>query len=200
MARPLSFRRERVVEAATRTFLRHGLHATSAEDLCRATGLGRSSLYNSFGSKDALFAECLGAYLSRTRERGEAILSDTTSPARDRIAALLRLIAAEEAERAAAGEPRGCLAVNTVAELADDPEHVGSIRRVDEDTAARLRLLADVLRVGQAAGEITDAVSAEGLAAFVNASIAGLRITSQGGTASGLLDDIVATTLRALDP
>lgn len=200
MARPLTFERDHVVEAATRTFLRHGLHATSAEDLCQATGLGRSSLYNSFGSKDALFAECLGAYLTRTRERGEAILGDTARPVRDRIATLLRLIASEEAERVSAGEPRGCLAVNTVAELADDAEHVESMRRVDEDTAARLHLLADVLRVGQAAGEITDQVSAEGLAAFVNASIAGLRITSQGGTASDRLEDIVATTLRALDP
>ncbi|GAB3649643.1 TetR/AcrR family transcriptional regulator [Glycomyces tarimensis] len=200
MARPLSFQRDRVIESATRTFLRHGLHATSAEDLCRATGLGRSSLYNSFGSKDALFAECLNSYLDQTRERGEAILSDTARPVRDRIAALLRLIASEETERVAAGDPRGCLAVNTVAELADDPEYVESMRRVDEDTTARLHLLSDVLRVGQAAGEITDQVSAEGLAAFVNAAIAGLRITSQGGTASDLLDDIVATTLRALDP
>jgi AcrR family transcriptional regulator len=200
MARPLSFRRERVVEAATRTFLRHGLHATSAEDLCQATGLGRSSLYNSFGSKHGLFAECLGDYLSRTRETAEAILGDADLPIRDRIEALLRFIAAEEAGRVAAGEPRGCLAVNTVAELADDPEYAGSMRRVDEDTAARLRLLADTLRVGQAAGEITDAVSAEGLAAFVNASIAGLRITSQGGTAADRLDDIVATAVRALKP
>ncbi|HEU5130084.1 MAG TPA: TetR/AcrR family transcriptional regulator [Glycomyces sp.] len=200
MARPLSFRRETAVAAATRTFLRRGLHATSAEDLCRATGLGRSSLYNSFGSKDGLFAECLGDYLGATRERGEAFLSDADLPVLDRIAALLRFIAAEEAERAAAGEPRGCLAVNTVAELADDPEHAESMRRIDEDTDARLRLLTDALRAGQAAGEVTAAVSAEGLAAFVNAAIAGLRITSQGGTAADRLDDIVATALRALAP
>ncbi|MCD0445647.1 TetR/AcrR family transcriptional regulator [Glycomyces sp. A-F 0318] len=200
MARPLGFRRDRVVEAATRTFLQHGLHAASAEELCRATGLGRSSLYNSFGSKDALFDECLGTYLDQTLERTETILGDTARPVRDRIAILLRRIAVEEAERVAAGEPRGCLAVNTVAELADDPEYAGSMRRVDEDTAARLRLLADALRVGQAAGEVTDAVSAEGLAAFVNAAIAGLRITSQGGTAAGRLDDIVVATLRALAP
>jgi AcrR family transcriptional regulator len=200
MARPLSFDRERVVESAKRAFWRHGLHATSAEDLCQATGLGRSSLYNSFGSKDDLFAECLGSYLTETRAFAERILGDTTLGPLDRFATLLRLIAAEEVERNATDAPRGCLAVNTVTELADDPEYSATVRRIEEDNAARLTMYGDVIRAGQASGEITDAVSADGLAVFVRAAIAGLRIASQGGAPAAHLDDIVAATLRALSP
>ncbi|WP_327147756.1 TetR/AcrR family transcriptional regulator [Nocardia sp. NBC_01329] len=200
MARPRSFDREQVVDAATVQFRRAGLHATSAEDLCRVTGLGRSSLYNTFGSKDELFAQCLDAYLDRTLARAEEIIDDAARGTVERIEELLRSVVAEEARRAESGAPRGCLAVNTVTELADDPGHVASIERVGRDTAARLAMLAALLRAGQAAGEVTTSSSAEGLAAFVNSTVAGLRVSSQGRVAAGWCDEIVAATLRALRP
>lgn len=200
MARPRTFDPERVLAAATGQFQRAGLHATSAEDLCRVTGLGRSSLYNTFGSKDELFAQCLDAYLDSTLARTERIVGDRSLGTVERIEALLRLVVAEETERAESGAPRGCLAVNTVAELADDPGHEKSVERIGRDTAARLELLSAVLRVGQAAGEVTKSVSAEGLAAFVNSAIAGLRISSQGRVAAPWSGEIIAATLRALRP
>ncbi|MGW1738950.1 TetR/AcrR family transcriptional regulator [Nocardia sp. NPDC001965] len=200
MARPRSFDREQVVDAATRQFRRAGLHATSAEDLCRATGLGRSSLYNTFGSKDELFAVCLEAYLGRTLARTEEMIGDSDRGVIERIEMMLRAVVDEEAERAASGAPRGCLAVNTVTELADDPDHVGSVERIGRDTTARLALLAAVLRMGQSTGEVTTSVSAEGLAAFVNSAVAGLRVSSQGRVAAPWCDEIVAAAVRALRP
>ncbi|MFD0556518.1 TetR family transcriptional regulator [Stackebrandtia endophytica] len=198
MARPLSFDRDRVVDDAMRTFWRHGLHATSADDLCRATGLGRGSLYNTFGGKDALFAECLAAYLERTRAQGEELLSDSALDVPTRISTLLTRLVAEEVERRADDAPLGCLGVNTIAELSNDPEHTDLVDMINEDTATRLRSLTAVLRLGQAAGEITDQVGAEGLATFVNAAIAGLRISSQRGASRQALVDIVTSTVRAL--
>ncbi|MFD4407470.1 TetR/AcrR family transcriptional regulator [Nocardia sp. NPDC058499] len=200
MARPRSFDRERVIEAATRQFRQSGLHATSAEDLCRATGLGRSSLYNAFGSKDELFAQCLDAYLDLTLARAEEVVGDTGQGAVDRIEALLRGVAAEETERAGSGAPRGCLAVNTVTELADDTAYEACVDRVGRDTTARLELLAAVLRAGQAAGEVTTSISAAGLAAFVHSAVGGLRVASQGRVAAAWSDDIIAATLRSLRP
>ncbi|MGI5220539.1 TetR/AcrR family transcriptional regulator [Nocardia sp. CA-290969] len=200
MARPRSFEHEQVIDAAMGQFQRSGLHATSAEDLCRATGLGRSSLYNTFGSKDELFAQCLDAYLNRTLARTEEIVGDTTQGTLDRIETLLHRVAAEESERAASGAPLGCLAVNTVTELADDPAYESSVERIGRDTAARLELLSAVLRAGQAAGEITTSISAEGLAAFVNSAVAGLRVSSQGRVAGPWSRDIIAATLRGLRP
>ena len=200
MARPRSFDREQVIEAATRQFRQSGLHATSAEDLCRVTGLGRSSLYNAFGSKDELFVQCLDAYLDRTLAGAEEVIGDTAQGTVDRIETLLRGVADEESERAGSGAPRGCLAVNTVAELADDPVHAKNVERIGRDTAARLEVLSAVLRAGQAAGEVTKSVSAEGLAAFVNSAVAGLRISSQGRVAAPWAGEIITATLRALRP
>jgi AcrR family transcriptional regulator len=186
--------------AATAQFLRHGLQATSAEDLCRVTGLGRSSLYNAFGSKDALFAECLDRYLDSSLAVATGVVSDGARHTVQRIEALLRLILSEEVERRSANAPRGCLAVNSVAEFAGDPEHAANLRRIAEDTTTRLRLLADVLRTGQVAGEITQDVTAEGLAAFVNAAVAGLRISSQVGVSADRLGEIARVSVRALRP
>lgn len=200
MVRPRNFEHEKVLAAATDQFQRAGLHATSAEDLCRVTGLGRSSLYNAFGSKDELFAQCLDAYLESTLARAEEIIGDGSLGTVERIEALLGRVVAEEVERAGSGAPRGCLAVNTVAELADDPVHEKNVERIGRDTAARLELLSAVLRAGQAAGEVTKSVSAEGLAAFVNSAIAGLRIASQGRVAAPWSGEIITATLRALRP
>jgi AcrR family transcriptional regulator len=198
MARPRNFDRQRVVEAATAQFWRHGFHATSAEDLCQVTGLGRSSLYNTFGSKDELFAECLDWYLDTKLDVVAERMAEPERSALGRVEGLLLLVAAEELRRGPA--PRGCLAVNSVAEFAADDEHAGDLKRIRRDTEARLRMLADALRVGQAAGEVTDDVTAEGLAAFVNATIAGLRISSQGGVRGERLREIVHAAVRALKP
>ena len=45
-------------------FARRGFAATSVDDLMRATGVGRASLYGAFGSKDGLFQRCLSGALA----------------------------------------------------------------------------------------------------------------------------------------
>ncbi|MYW92811.1 TetR/AcrR family transcriptional regulator [Amycolatopsis rubida] len=199
MARPRTFAREQVLTAATELFWRRGFHATSAEELCQATGLGRSSLYNTFGSKGALFAECLARYLDTTAQAAAEVMAKK-GDAVARIEAYLTKVVLEEAERSSTGAPSGCLAVNSVAELAGDTENAAFLEQVARDTDARLRLLTDLLRAGQAAGEVTAEVPAEGLAAYVNASVAGLRISAQGGAPLARLADIVQASTRALRP
>jgi len=199
MARPRTFDREQVLTAATELFWRRGFHATSAEELCQATGLGRSSLYNTFGSKGELFAECLARYLDTTAQATAAVIAKKGN-AVARVEAYLTKLVIEEAERSSIGAPSGCLAVNAVAELAGDTENIAFLEQVGRDTEARLRLLTDLLRAGQAAGEVTADVPAEGLAAYVNASVAGLRISAQGGAPLARLADIVQAVTRALRP
>lgn len=47
-------RRLVIVDIAAGLFARHGYHATSLDDLCDATGLGRGGLYHYIGSKQQL--------------------------------------------------------------------------------------------------------------------------------------------------
>ena len=62
MARQIDFDRASTLQVAMQTFWVKGYEATSVSDLTTAMGIGRQSLYNSFGPKHTLFLECLDWY------------------------------------------------------------------------------------------------------------------------------------------
>ncbi|HEX7687213.1 MAG TPA: helix-turn-helix domain-containing protein, partial [Burkholderiaceae bacterium] len=61
-----------VIEAAARSFQRHGYAATSLHELTAVTGLSRSSLYQRFRDKEGLFQQALAAYTTRLLRRMNA--------------------------------------------------------------------------------------------------------------------------------
>ena len=109
-----------LVHAARDRFSEHGPERTSIVDLERHTGLDRSSLYNAFGTKQALFEAALRSYL----EEG---IESRLSPLRQPEAGLKTVTAffvgmAQTLHADPAQAARGCLMVNAVAELgAKDP-------------------------------------------------------------------------------
>jgi len=50
-------KRERILEAATRLFAERGYAAARAEDVARAAGIAKGSVFQHFGSKEGLFLE-----------------------------------------------------------------------------------------------------------------------------------------------
>jgi AcrR family transcriptional regulator len=62
MAMPREFDREEALERATAAFWAKGYASTSTDDLLTAMGIGRQSLYNTFGDKRALYLEALERY------------------------------------------------------------------------------------------------------------------------------------------
>lgn len=123
MGRPRTYDTSAVVEAARDLFWEQGYEVTSVSDLEDRTGLGRSSLYQAFGSKHELFEVALRRYvqveiegmLSGLRQAGaglEAIKGFFAGRAR---------AFREDPSRT----PRGCLMVNSIAELATRDPGVG---------------------------------------------------------------------------
>jgi len=118
--RPPTFDREEVLDVAMRLFWRDGYASASMPDICAATGLSTSSLYNAFGSKLDLMAAALEHYHRTVLEafmlgpmvRGEHGLIDVEAFL-DRLESTLKV-----------NPPRGCLAVNTIAEFRDPPPAV----------------------------------------------------------------------------
>ena len=53
------FDEDRALDGAMEIFWRNGFSGTSYPDLMEATGLNKSSLYNTFGDKQALYRRCL---------------------------------------------------------------------------------------------------------------------------------------------
>ncbi|NJP75166.1 TetR/AcrR family transcriptional regulator, partial [Streptomyces sp. C1-2] len=120
MARPRSFDEREVLERAREQFWASGYAGTRMDDIARATGLGKGSLYGAFGDKGALFQRVFGDWCATVVEVAERSLAGgPDAEALDRIAAYVRLMA----ENTAAGtERRGCLMAKGTAELAEqDP-------------------------------------------------------------------------------
>ncbi|MEW1658643.1 MULTISPECIES: helix-turn-helix domain-containing protein [unclassified Streptomyces] len=196
MARPRLFDEERALDAAMRTFWEKGYEATSTQDLCEATGLGRSSVYNTFKSKHDLFMRALAHYIDTMTTAQLAILADARLSAADRIRALLVRIVESDAECRAGGRSLGCLTVNTTVELAG--RDAGAAGVLERDAARRLAALRAVVEEGRRDGSITSPRDAGALARFVNAAIAGMRVSGQGGADRAALESIAEVTMDAL--
>ena len=72
MGRRRTFIESEAIGSATAIFAERGFAGASVDDLVRATGVNRASLYGVFGSKDGLFQRCLTEAL--------AALSPVTTP------------------------------------------------------------------------------------------------------------------------
>ena len=59
MGRRRTFIETEAINSATAVFAERGFAGASVDDLVRATGVNRASLYGVFGSKDGLFQRCL---------------------------------------------------------------------------------------------------------------------------------------------
>ncbi|MDI6413528.1 TetR/AcrR family transcriptional regulator [Streptomyces albus] len=198
MARPRLFDEDRALDAAMRAFWEKGYEATSTQDLCEATGLGRSSIYNTFSSKHDLFRRALARYLDTMAARQLEILEDAGRSPLERIEAYFERIVTQECTERGAEDGRsiGCLGVNTTVELAArDPEVDGVLAR---DLRVRLSALRAVVEAGQRAGEISAARDPGELARFVNAVVGGMRISGQAGFGREELEGIAATAVDAL--
>ncbi|MDA3642690.1 TetR/AcrR family transcriptional regulator [Saccharopolyspora indica] len=64
-----------VLDAAMVQFWRAGYADTSLDDLSRATGLNRSSIYSSLGDKESLYLRCLDRYTTRYGAKYDQALS-----------------------------------------------------------------------------------------------------------------------------
>ena len=121
--RPRTFDRDGVLEALVELFWEKGYEATSMTDIVEATGLNKSSLYNSFGSKDVLFEQALRRYVDLRTGMASMVLDDGAAGLADIHSVLDRQWKEfyEESDR------RGCLAVNSSTELGLHSEAVAKI-------------------------------------------------------------------------
>jgi TetR/AcrR family transcriptional regulator, transcriptional repressor for nem operon len=163
MARTLEFNREAVVAAAADSFREKGYGATSLDDLTGHLGIGRASLYNTFGDKRGLFIEALSAYINE--------------------AALAEFLERNADCQGQAGY--GCLAINVGFELNGADSQIGqavvsSLERI-EDTVMTL------IRRGQSDGSVRESVNADEAARAITALIVGMHGMKRIGVAPSVV-------------
>ncbi|HYF64705.1 MAG TPA: TetR/AcrR family transcriptional regulator [Herpetosiphonaceae bacterium] len=192
MARPREFSREAALAKAMNLFWKQGYEATSVQDLGAQLGLNPGSLYNAFKDKHSLFLEALDHYSQTQGEQCAQLLGQASGKAALRQFFMLSLeTSASDPER------KGCLMVNSAAELgAHDPEVRARVR------ASRAYLRAQFQRSieqGQAAGEISRRRDPALLAEFLVNSLYGLMISTKMLADHATLMQIVDITLQVLD-
>ncbi|MER5415624.1 TetR/AcrR family transcriptional regulator [Streptomyces virginiae] len=99
------------LDAAMLQFWRAGYADTSLDDLSRATGLNRSSIYSSFGDKDSLYLRCLDRYAARYGTRYDQALSYASEEPLQAVRAFFEVTLQRIADP---DVPDGCLIAQTV--------------------------------------------------------------------------------------
>ena len=111
--RPRLFDEEAALDQLTALFWEKGYSQTSMADLVEASGMHKSSLYSTFGSKDELFATILRRYY----EDRMAMFSSVIEMAGDGFDAIHNFLDMMLDDLVSGPGQHGCLLVNTSVEL-----------------------------------------------------------------------------------
>ncbi len=110
---PLTPGARRVLDAASRLFYERGIHAVGVDTIAEAAGVTKKTLYDRFGSKEALVVAYLQHRDARWREDLLATLARTPDPGPERVLAVFDAAIAWSS----INSPKGCSAVNARAEV-----------------------------------------------------------------------------------
>lgn len=112
------FDRDAVLERALQLFWDQGYEPTGMTQLLQHMGIGRQSLYDTFGDKKTLFLEALGHYFQETMQQAREVLEAPGSPLGN-----LRSLFYERARLTAETGHSGCFVGNALSEFGDrDPD------------------------------------------------------------------------------
>jgi TetR/AcrR family transcriptional repressor of nem operon len=180
-----------VLGRALDAFWERGYEKTSMQDLVDRMGIGRRSLYDTFGDKHSLFLRALRRYADeRTAEQLDLI--ERATDAREGLRALL-----ESSVVGGSVRHRGCMTVNTATEATVvDEEACALARRQLADGEAIVRAVVDR---GQREGSIPADRDAAALSSVIANAWLGLRVRVRAGTGTDELMAGAAAVLALLD-
>ncbi|WP_196279438.1 TetR/AcrR family transcriptional regulator [Catellatospora vulcania] len=193
MARPRSFDEQEVLDAAVRQFRRSGFAGTSLEDISTATGLGRGSLYASFGDKHALFIKALTEYARQALAQVSDLLAGPDDTAADRLQAFLASGARfvlDDADRL------GCMAGKFAHEVGNQDDEARTIIRavfVDQQ-----RLLRDCVAAAQRNGDLDPNTDPHTISVMILTLNRGFDVMAKGGLGRADLDAAAAQAFAGL--
>ena len=182
-----------VLEAAMRAFWAHGYQGTSMNDLIKATGINRGSMYTAFSSKHDLFMQALHYYDEVYRARHLEQIEKDNSP----LEAILAAFESAACKPADKETPWGCLLVNTALELSPHDEKVRifierSMRHVEDF------FLSNIERAKQE-GTISASLDSEKTAQSLLGLFLGLRVLTRAQARQPTIDAIVSQAKMLLE-
>ena len=122
VGRPKEFDRDRAVITVMNEIWEHGYEACSAKALSEKLGITRSSFYNAFESREKLFLEVLEIYNGPAPFRAWFPIDETSSVLKVISEKLHNICKTRISDNSA----RGCLLINSIAELVSRNKQLGS--------------------------------------------------------------------------
>ncbi|MEM5387685.1 TetR/AcrR family transcriptional regulator [Paraburkholderia phymatum] len=196
MGRPRTFDRDKAVEQAMYIFWQNGYESTSLSQLKAgiASGISAPSFYAAFGSKEALFQECVQRYLSTYAQVTECLWNTTLTP-RDAIEIALRNSAKMQCER---GHPKGCM-VGLGVMSAPSEEHVTVIEPLTRSRARTRAGFTACLQRGVDSGELRADTDVRALSTVFDAFLLGLPTLARDGVRHNVLETAITHIMSAWD-
>ena len=170
MSKSITFEQGTVLQNAMQVFWDKGYHATSMQNLVDATGLNRSSIYNSFGDKFNLFYLSLKQYQTNQRSMVSSWLVKSDGPK----GAIRLLFEGILSDIITNPQSNGCFFSNSTTEMANESPEVKHL--LQENQQSMEQLFHDLLVEAQLLGQIDPEENTRDLAAYYFSSLQGLRL------------------------
>lgn len=183
MPKNVTFDKEEILKSLIPVFIRKGYNGTSMQDIVEATGLNRSSIYNSFGDKQALYMAVLNHYSEKQLPMKEHILALDTNTR----SALRKFFEELFIARDLSAPNEGCLLTNCSLEMGKSDMKIKGV--VLSGKKSMIENFRKIIELGQERKEISSDIDADAYASFLYNNLQGLRVLNSSS------QDIHSSTL-----
>jgi len=191
MPRPREFDRDQALDGAMELFWEKGFEATSVGDLEEALGVGRQSLYNTFGDKRSLFLAALDRYAGMSGAMAVELESASGG-----LQAIRRYFSTVVEFLTPDGPRRGCFLTRSLVDHGEsDPDVTG---RCDANTGRLQAGMERALRIAVERGEVRPDLPVEATARLLVTQVYGLGVLARGAATQEELGGTVDALLARL--
>jgi AcrR family transcriptional regulator len=188
--RPREFCVDEALAQALRVFWEKGYEGTSLNDLTKAMGITRPSLYAAFGNKESLFRKALDLYET---EKLAYIGRALEQPTARGVAETMLRGSVDNVMSVSVNEPHGCMGVIT--SVACGPESQSVREEVVKRGEAGKRALMERFDRAKAEGDLPAHIDTEGLMRVLIAMLQGISVQANQGASREELDKLVESGL-----
>jgi len=185
VGRPKEFDEDKVLNIAMNYFWDKGYDNASLNQLLQQMGISKSSFYQTFGSKQALFERCLELYV---KQQTSWINEQLTIKSAKQV--LFDIFQMSISEIKQYGEIKGCLVMNSAETCYKKYPDLSQL--IASQFHQFHHLFKKLIRLGQQQNEISTRHDAEMLSSIYLNTLNGLSVMIKAGADDKMIDDVLS--------
>ena len=182
---------ETALMAAIEVFGSRGYEAASLTELTAAMGIGKKSLYDTFGNKRSLFLQSLEMYSKVNARALRTRLTEGDSPLKN----LKDFLASAQAQHSEPGS-KGCLIGTCIADFDTDDEQVAAI--LNQKLEQLEQIFLDTIKLAQSKDELPQALKPRDIARTLVCITQGAALVGRVQQNGKVIEAAFCTTLELL--